>query len=190
LEFEKQLWASHDIPSVICDRADKKPADLPKEFTYVDNFIGYQEDTENVTLQSLVDSNCEEDEADLILQMDIEGSEYLSIPATPQSTLKRFRIMVIELHYLEDINKEIYAQKIFDPFLQRLTKDHTVVHFHPNNYCGTWNRGGLSFPRVIEVTLLRNDRLKAPSVYATIPNTLDQPNSSTTKDIIFDFGKL
>ena len=189
-EFEKQLWASHGIPSVICDREEKKPLDLPKEFSYVDAFIGFQEDSENVTLQSLVDSNCDENETDLILQMDIEGSEYLSILATPQATLKKFRIMVLELHYLEDVNKEIYTQNIFRPFLQRLTKDHTVVHFHPNNCCGTWKRGSLNFPRVIEITLLRNDRLKTRGVHALIPNILDQPNSTDSKNIVFDFGKL
>ena len=189
-EFERQLWSSHGIPSVICDREEKKPSDLPKEFSYVDAFIGFQEDTDNVTLQSLVDSNCEEGEADLILQMDIEGSEYLSILATPESTLKKFRIMVLELHYLEDVNREIFTHNIFGPFLQRLTKDHTVVHFHPNNCCGTWKRGSLDFPRVIEITLLRNDRLKTRGVHATIPNILDQPNSSRSKNIVFDFGKL
>jgi hypothetical protein len=188
--FEKQLWESHGIPSVICDRENMKPLDLPKEFSYVDAFIGFQDDTENVTLQSLVDSNCEESENDLILQMDIEGSEYLSILATPQSTLKKFRIILLELHYLEDVNKEIYTQNIFRPFLQRITKDHTVVHFHPNNCCGTWKRGSLSFPRTIEITLLRNDRLKTRDVFATIPNSLDQPNLSNSKDLFFDFGRI
>lgn len=91
-EFEKQLWVSHGIPSVICDREEKIPSDLPQEFSIVDAFIEFQEDSDNVTLQSLMDSNCEEDETDLILQMDIEGSEYLSILATPQSTLRKLKL--------------------------------------------------------------------------------------------------
>lgn len=98
--------------------------------------------------------------------------------------------MVLELHYLEDVNKEIFTQNILHPFMQRLTKDHTVVHFHPNISCGAWKRGSLEFPRVVEITLLRNDRLKTRGVHATIPNTLDQPNLPGSKNIVFDFGKF
>ena len=38
---------------------------------------------------------------DFLLQMDIEGGEYLSLLATPQELLRRFRIIVLEVHYVE-----------------------------------------------------------------------------------------
>jgi hypothetical protein len=37
-------------------------------------------------------------EHDFLLQMDIEGGEYLTLLATPQEVLRRFRIIVLEIH--------------------------------------------------------------------------------------------
>lgn len=41
-----------------------------------------------------------EGDGDLMLQMDIEGAEYRNLMATSSSCLKRFRIIILEIHFL------------------------------------------------------------------------------------------
>jgi hypothetical protein len=46
--------------------------------------------------------------------------------------------------------------------LMALRQNHSVVHLHPNNCCGTTKVGstGAAIPNVLELTLLRKDRLR------------------------------
>jgi hypothetical protein len=129
--------------------------------------------------------------ADLLLQMDIEGSEYLSVLNTPQSILDKFRIIVIELHHLERVNNIFWVEQIMIPFLRKITLNHTICHTHPNNSVSFFNFNGIEFPRVIEITLLRNDRFKKElRTPAILPNALDQPNKPQYTEVYFDFNSL
>ena len=61
--------------------------------------------------------------------------------------------------------------------LGRLTRDHKVVHVHPNNCCGLSMVAGLAIPPVLEVTLVRADFLTDPArISASTPTALDRPN--------------
>ena len=68
-------------------------------------------DKNSMTLSSwiynanLVNSN------NLLLQMDIEGAEYESIIATSESTLKKFRIIVIEFHNLDYLRNQRFLNQ-------------------------------------------------------------------------------
>lgn len=100
---------------------------------------------------------------DLLLQMDIEGAEYANLESWDQSLTKRFRIMVIELHGLGQIadNPEAFIRDKL-PAFKILRTTHSSVHAHPNNCCVSKkiNEFPYEIPTTLEITLLRNNRLK------------------------------
>lgn len=115
---------------------------------------------------------------DLILQMDIEGSEWPILADVSAETLSRFRIIVLEMHELDNLLTNQLGIEIFGSVLRKLNEQFSVVHLHPNNCCGALNYQGIQIPRVLEVTLIRNDRYrKSKQVFdPTIPHPLDVPN--------------
>ena len=75
----------------------------PQRHTFVKKFIGPVDDDRFMTMESWVASSGIQDSDDLMLQMDIEGAEFLAILTTPDSLLARFRIMVLEVHELDQL---------------------------------------------------------------------------------------
>ena len=114
--------------------------------------------------------------------MDIEGGEYSVIPSVSEQLMKRFRIIVIELHRLQfllDISDEKFkmVKNTFDKLLQT----HVVTHIHPNNITSAnLNEHRLCFgrtiiPCIMEFTFVRKDR--ATTQYQKqFPHPLDCDN--------------
>src|SRR5690606_27122638 len=75
-------------------------------------------------------------DGDLLLQMDIEGAEYRTLLSVPDDTLARFRIIVIEVHWLAFIQSALVLDNVMAPFFRKLGRLFSVVHAHPNNCCG------------------------------------------------------
>jgi hypothetical protein len=121
---------------------------------------------------------------DLLLQIDIEGAEYRNLLATPPEVLRRFRIIVIELHDLIRLTDLAIFDTVLAPFLTLLDKDFICVHAHPNNCCGEITLPGIAvnIPRVHELTFLRRDRFTAPGagplITPVLPNPLDVGRNS------------
>ena len=96
--FEKDLL-SRGIRSHLADASvDVVPDGLPV-LSFDKKFLGAINDDTTMTLETWVRDKA--GDGDLILQMDIEGSEYETIIATPVDILRRFRIIAMEIHYAE-----------------------------------------------------------------------------------------
>lgn len=110
---------------------------------------------------------------DLVLQMDIEGAEYPVLQSMDAALLNRFRILVLELHGLENLFHG-FAFGLMRAVFDKLLANHVVVHAHPNNCCGIASSMGLDIPRVMEMTLVRRDRgTFAHNAGRTYPHALD-----------------
>jgi hypothetical protein len=121
---------------------------------------------------------------DLVLQMDIEGAEYSVLEDANRETLKRFRIIVIEFHNIDEWLTSQDKLTTFRSIVDKLIQDFVPVHVHPNNCCGIKHYGGLQIPRVLEFTFLRKDRFAVESRYeASLPNKLDVDNVPSNKPI-------
>jgi hypothetical protein len=174
-EFELAV-AQLGMSVFLADRSVDRPAADHPLFSFAHRFVGATSNDEFTTLQDWVESSLPGSTEDLMLQIDIEGYEYETFLATPDSLLRRFRIIVVEFHALDQLwNEPFYrlASRTFDKLLQT----HACVHIHPNNCCGTLDLHGLSIPRVLEFTFLRRDRFVEEHPTRTFPNPLDRDNT-------------
>ena len=176
-QFELTLAQRYGIP---CFLADASVAEAPERHPIIHferRFLGSQPDDKYMTLDDWVTRK--EDRfgsGDLILQMDIEGAEYDVLTHASDEMLNRFRVIVLELHGLERLFLNGF-RLFFDSMIRKLLKNHAVVHLHPNNCCGKTSWGGVEIPRVMELTLLRNDRVFATGYREDFPHPLDDDNT-------------
>lgn len=117
---------------------------------------------------------------DLILQMDIEGSEYESIISMPKGIISKFRIVVVEFHDLCMLwSKPFFS--IASRAFRKILDTHRCVHIHPNNVghadSGNVVRvGSIDIPNVMEFTFLHKDRVDAVEEEISFPHHRDRDN--------------
>jgi hypothetical protein len=92
--------------------------------------------------------------------MDIEGAEFRNLLNCDAVTIKRFRIIALELHGLRAFMNASKSLNQIESLLQVINSTHTCVHAHPNNYAGDFieESTGMNIPSAMELTFLRNDR--------------------------------
>jgi len=125
-------------------------------------------------------------DGDLVLQMDIEGNEWPILADVSAETLGRFRIIVLELHEIDNLLTNPLGIGIFTSVFRKINDQFSVVHLHANNCCGSLRYQGIVIPRVLEVTLIRNDRyrLSNHTFDPKIPHPLDVPNVPGRKELV------
>ncbi len=173
--FEAAL-ADRGMQVFLADHSVDAPAVSHPRFVFDKRFVGCLTDDRYMTLDDWHTGRLGADaDAELLLQMDIEGAEYETLLAASPRLLGRFRIMVIELHWLPQLwNAPFFA--LASRVLEKLLLTHAVVHIHPNNCCGSVKSAGIEIPRIAEFTLLRRDRLRSQAYRTTFPHALDRPN--------------
>jgi len=171
--FELDLLQKTGIGSHLADYSvDGPPANFqPKSF--IKKFLGPNNNPIHITLETWVKSQAEYQlEHDFLLQMDIEGGEYLTLLATPQEVLRRFRIIVLEIHYIECWAHPLFLNTV-EAMFEKILADFYVVHNHPNNHGALLNLNGFMAPQFFEITLLRRDRSPALGYCREFPHPLD-----------------
>lgn len=192
-------FAELGLPVFLADGSINSPPVDHKNFYFQRKFLGSANNDQFLTLESwvkssrldiqgLTDRNCPQS-ADLILQMDIEGYEFDALLATPKKVLESFRIIVLELHYINfmlELNPPLEAI-IQACALRKLAQTHYCCHVHPNNCCGEITHQGYRVPRIAEVTLL-NRKYYGDTVrnVNTFPNHLDRACVNTKKELVLD----
>lgn len=166
--------AQRGIDVVMADASVAAPPIDHPRFTFHKKFLGVVNDETFMRLDNLVTSHPAM--GDLILQMDIEGAEYGVLLDTSEETLRRFRIIVLEVHDLGQMFGR-YGLGTIEALVAKLKRSHAVVHIHANNCCGSVTRRGIEIPRVMEFTFQRRDRgVSAEPVPTTYPHPLDANN--------------
>jgi hypothetical protein len=173
-DFENHLADLH-IRSYLADYSVTSPPIDRPEFTFDKKFLGSSDRGNYFTLASWKAKYLKDYPGDLILQMDIEGSEYEVILSLPDSLLDQFRIVVIEFHNLD---------RLFDPFafrlisscFKRLCGSFHVAHIHPNSQDGSLRCGDLEIPRSMEFTFLNKKRASRTKPQVVFPHRLDTDN--------------
>ena len=173
-DFERFVAERYGIPSFMLDGSVDAPPGLTDLQHFRRLWLGTRTRAGSVTLEDWVATSRVPTGADLLLQMDIEGAEYRVLAATPLSTLRRFRIAVVEFHGLDWTSVAPVLRTRILPALLKMSVDFKVVHVHPNNCCGVEMIQGFPMPRVLEVTYLRRDFVSRDVGLARIPHPLDR----------------
>ena len=186
-DFEKDLEERFEIFSHIIDSEDKKPHDLTSGHTYTPKWLGPAKTKKTITFEQWVELCESKEKKEYVMQMDIEGYEWLTLLKIEEKLLLRFRILVIEFHGTRDLINKVHFNKVFKPTIAHLLKYFDPVHIHANNCCGTANFGELQFPVVFEVTFHRKDRAINYEGYRKLPHVLDRANVPSNPEIAINW---
>ncbi len=179
-EFEKDIL-NRDIKTFLADGTINEADIKLNNFNFIKKNLASFESEKTITLENWVNIHAK-DTTNLLLQMDIESSEYEVIQATTQECLKQFKIIVVEFHYVEKINN-YYFNQIFNNTIDKLLLNFEISHIHPNNCQGTYSVNGIDLPTAIEVTFLRKDLCKFKKDTNITPHKLDQKNIVNLPDV-------
>lgn len=172
--FEDFLCQNYNIECYMCDNSVESPSINNNRFHFIKKHLNTKSDNLNIKLDEWIENNLFDNE--MILQMDIEGSEYDIILNAEKETLNKFRIIVIEFHSFEQIFT-YGGFKLLNNTFEKLLQNHSIIHIHPNNIIDTFNYKGYEIPTGLEMTFLRNDRIKNRTFIKNFPNKLDSPSN-------------
>ena len=134
------------------------------------------------SLEALIAENGHQLSNRLLLKCDIEGSEWALLQAMPNSVLRQFEQIVIEIHSMEYLLNDTDGNHARRSLLN-LTHSHHVVHVHANNFAPCMIMGGYPIPNVLELTLMRKDAGQFVGSTETFPTALDMPCASDRADL-------
>ena len=167
--------ANRGMQVFLADRTVDGPAGAHPLFHFMKKHVGATTNDGTMPMDAWVSSSLPDNNSELLLQMDVEGAEYETLLATSDALLRRFRIILIELHLLDHLWGKPFF-RIASAALEKLLQTHVCVHIHPNNCCGSLRRDGLEIPRVAEFTFVRRDRMSHSEPAVHLPHPLDADN--------------
>ncbi|MBT8519981.1 hypothetical protein G6734_03885 [Polynucleobacter paneuropaeus] len=177
--FENDL-TKRGMKCFLADYSVENPPIQNSLFDFEKKYLGNKNNKIYITLDSWVKSKAPGNE-DLILQMDIEESEYSVLLDASNDTLNRFRILVIEFHGLDLLFNRM-GFELIDSTFSKLRKNFEIVHIHPNNCCAPVIVSDIAIPPVMEFTFLRKDRISFQEPNIHFPHELDRPNIQDNYD--------
>jgi hypothetical protein len=182
--FEKDL-KKRGIISFMLDHTIETNSILVKDFDFTRKKLNIYNDNKNITLDSFCSSKLNKEDNPM-LQMDIEGDEYLNILSSSDETLNRFKIIIIEFHNLERITNKLLFE-FYSGSINKILKHFDVCHIHPNN--GNRNftvTNKLKIPQVLEVTFLNKKLSKTKKPIISLPHKLDNKCDKNKPELILD----
>jgi hypothetical protein len=176
ISFEEDFIIKY--PHVSAYAYDGTINNLPKvnnNITFIKKNIGSENNNHVTNLHDIIDKNYT-----IFVKMDIEGGEIPWINSLSDTQINKFDQIVMEFHHPFS-NNEI---SVFD----KLNTNHYLIHFHPNNCCGTRHHNGVIIPNVFECTYLHKKYFtNTPELNRElIPTSIDMKNTSN-EDIYINY---
>lgn len=173
-DFERFVAENFGMPSYMLDGSVDAPSGLTEMQQFSRLWLGPVSRGDVTSLEDWVSQSGVSLDSDLMLQMDIEGSEYGVLASAPLATLRRFRVAVVEFHGLDWMSVGPVLRGRILPALRKMAVDFEVLHVHPNNCCGVQMIYGVPVPKVLEVTYLRRDWVGPNPARAILPHPMDR----------------
>ena len=173
-EFEKELRTKNISLFLADNTVDKENIKIDK-FDFIKKNLSSKNDKNEITLEKWIKDKSKYNNSNLLLQMDIEGSEYEVINSTSTECLELFKVMIIEFHFLEKLYNRL-SYNIFSSCIKKILKSFEIAHIHPNNCQGTFNICGEKLPTAIEITFIRKDLCRKKGKVDNLPHKFDQKN--------------
>jgi hypothetical protein len=135
-----------------------------------------------VTLQELIETHDYSGTPNIILKMDIEGSEWDVIDKCDDEQLSKICQILCEFHDLSRLNDVGFYTRALR-VVQKLNKHFTPYHVHGNNSAQLVNLSNIAFPDVLEVSFANTKMYKITNTNEIFPTSLDNPNNPEFPDI-------
>lgn len=181
-DFDIEI-ADKGIEVFMCDASVEELPEKHPKINFEKKFLGSKNTEKEINVNDWI--NSKNISGDLLLEMDIEGAEYECIETISRENLNRFKIMVIEFHFLDNW----WLKNSYDKYLkilEKLNKNHQVVHLHPNTACGFFKvNKKFKSPLVLEITYMRKDSIEniESKENISLPHNEDNFN---IKPVLFD----
>jgi hypothetical protein len=154
------------------------PASIPNGIWFKEKIVSRDDPTGtsiDKAIERLPNSN------NLILKSDIEDSEWDIFARCPEEVLLKFDQIVIEFHWLTDkfFNKKY---ELMVSAFENLSRTHSAVNIHANNYANYEIIANCPVPSVIEITYVRIKSYEIEKAFNELnlnaPNFKDKPEIS------------
>jgi len=166
---------------------DGLPYEVPEGQNLFFNKIGIGNKTTNKlkTVQQIIEDNEHQNKNDMILQCDIEGSEWEVFANISQNTLSHFSQILLEFHTLhKGIDDDLFYENMYNSF-KNLTEQFIPFHVHGNN-CSVppfFTVKGKIVPTTLEVSFVNKNIVSITKEIPTFPTELDFPNRRNNPEI-------
>lgn len=184
IDFELEFYKLHKCPVYLYDHTVDCPAFYNNDFHPKKEGVSDKKEEHMNTIQNHIIENGDISNNNLFLKMDVEGAEWLVFYSINENILNLFQQIVIEIHWLQQIEN----LNIIDHVLQKFNKYFYLIHAHANNYAPVLIINKLKIPYVLELTYIRKDLVNDISLSKqNFPTVLDTPNNPNAPEIILDF---
>ena len=171
--------AERGMTVFMADASVDAPPEFHPQFRFTKKFIGSTTEGNFISFEDWVNQSINGSQQELLLQMDIEGYEYETFLSIPKDLQQRFRIIVVEFHFLDYLFSEPLFS-IYSRAFEKILSTHRCVHIHPNNIAKSLKVGSLEIPQMAEFTFLKSERISKPVFATQFPHPLDHENSEGT----------
>jgi hypothetical protein len=160
----------------------KLPSEIPNAIFVPKKVVANVMDRNHeVSLEELLDVYTYEDK--VLLKIDIEGYEWEILSSIDWRKYPQVIQIVIEFHGILQKSKNFQTFEMV-ALLKKLRANFEVINFHPNNYGDFEVFLNIPVPDVVEVTLIRKDKLRF-SPTNTNGNVINSPNNPDEPEIYF-----
>lgn len=181
-KFEDTLLSNFNIKSFTADGTIKRASN---KHQFLSKNIGLENNEKYITLENWIVNNSKNNN-NLLLQMDIEGHELEVLLSTKKEIFELFKIMIIEFHDFAYIKTKL-GLKLYNSLFEKILRTHTICHIHPNNMLGQVLVQGVYFPKLMEITFIKNTLIKTKkNLKYKLPHKLDYKNYKENPGIILD----
>ena len=157
-------FASQGIPVFQADGSVDAPPVSDPNFIFTKRFL-----SESFSLADRIKETPYTSSQSLLLQMDIESSEWGVLAACSAETLNQFSVVVVEFHDVDLlVTKSGVEQR---QLLHRLLDSHQPISASPNNFVRATRFGSLAVPPVVETVFVRKDKLPLLHKSARLPDS-------------------
>lgn len=166
---------------------DGLPYVVPEGQNLFFNKIGIGSNNTNKirTVQQLIEDNNHHDQNNMILQCDIEGSEWKVFANISQQTLSHFSQILVEFHTLhKGFDDNTFYENMYNAF-KNLTEQFVPFHVHGNN-CSvppSFKVKGKTVPTTLEVSFVNKNIVSTTKEIPIFPTELDFPNRRNNPEI-------
>lgn len=182
--FEYDL-AQKGIDCFMADYSVDKPPLLHEKFKFEKKFIGTENNEMYIKFEDWFAKYSEPSE-DYILKIDIECDEYKILPLISTENLSKFRIIILEIHDFSNVITPM-GFNIIKLIFDKIQKNHTIVHINPNNVSPSIKFSKkIELYDMLEITLLRNNRITQKKEEIVFPHYLDSKNNNIFKSKLPD----